>query len=455
MSVELPDWYILKDPGDTTLDVESWYKYANTRLERFLSEDLWIIQKPSWMTDEEWIETKIQEIGGHLLLRLAVAKDPRLTSWLVEVEGDLFEFRFVSSINFEDKIQVLMDLYGKTNVKTIDEIDDIFGIEIYRKFNIADIPPRKRRYTSTKFGGKVKDLDKRVAIKFFKIPSVISAKKALMYQGWAIVRLADIRLAVKRKFESDLKEIIEKSKMILDKDSSLDATVKPIKDQIDEIARSVRLSGDITRLGIDAGEEIFTKPETFPPCIRELVAVLQAKGHLSHVENWQLGTYLKRVGMSIEEQYAFWYRNSVDNVGMSFDEFKNRVGYQIRHIYGKEGGGIDYSPPSCKTCIEGYFCYWAHKKLEDLSEDIRVTFADRNSEAIEKAIEEISRLIINQRFQSACARYFNLLTGWRMGGNKVNHMVNYSKQVYKRFHSQKPKEEKKKTENTEEGQEDE
>ena len=451
MFVVLPDWYILKDPGDISIDVSSWYKFADTRLERFLSEDLWIIQKPTWMSNEEWIETKIQEIGGHFLLRLAVAKDPRLTSWLVEVEGDLFEFRFVSSINFDEKIQVLMDLYGQGNVKTIEEIDQSFGIDIYRKFNLADVPPKKKKYSSSKFGGKVKDLDKRIAVKFFKIPSVVSAKKVLLYQGWAVVRLADIRLAVKREFEKNLKEIIEKSKIIVEKDASLEATVKPIKDKIDEIARSARLSGDLSRLGIEAGEDIFTKPETFPPCIRDLISVLQSKGHLSHVENWQLGTYLKTVGMSIEEQYAFWYRNSVDNVGMSFDEFVNRVGYQIRHIYGKAGGGIDYSPPSCKTCIDGYFCYWAHKKLEDLSEDIRVGLADRNSEVVETAIEDISRLIINQRFQTACARYFNLLTGWRMGGNRVNHMVNYSRQVYKRFHSKKQKDDEKKKQENEEG----
>ena len=145
MSVVLPDWYILKDPGDISIDVSSWYKFADTRLERFLSEDLWIIQKPTWMSNEEWIETKIQEIGGHFLLRLAVAKDPRLTSWLVEVEGDLFEFRFVSSINFDEKIQVLMDLYGQGNVKTIEEIDQSFGIDIYRKFNLADVPPKKKK----------------------------------------------------------------------------------------------------------------------------------------------------------------------------------------------------------------------------------------------------------------------------------------------------------------------
>ena len=90
MSVELPDWYILKNPGNITVDVARWYKYAETRLERFLAEDEWIINRPSWMSDDDWSLAKSEEIGGHFLLRLAVSADPRLTSWLVEVEGDLF-----------------------------------------------------------------------------------------------------------------------------------------------------------------------------------------------------------------------------------------------------------------------------------------------------------------------------------------------------------------------------
>ena len=141
--------------------------------------------------------------------------------------------------------------------------------------------------------------------------------------------------------------------------------------------------------------------------------------------------------MSVEDQLRFWYSNSIDNVGMSYEEFVQRVGYQINHIYGKTGGGVDYDPPSCKTCINGYYCYWAHKKLEDISEDIKVKMSKRNSEVVDKAIEEISRLVINQRFQSACARYFTLLTGWKVRGFQINHMLKYSQDAYKRFYKKK------------------
>lgn len=439
MSSEIPDWFVLKDPGDITVDATSWNRYANTRLQRLIDEDVWSISKPSWMNDEEWYQTKVEEIGGHILLRLAVSKDPRLTSWLVEVEGDLFEFRFMSSPSFEQKISVLKELYDEENVRTIEELDQLFNINLYRLFNLADVPNKIKRQPKSKYGAFIKDLDRRIAVKFYKIPSVISAKKVLLYKGWGIVRLADIRLAVKREFERQLKIVIEKSKKIVESNKNLDETIKPIRDKITEIARQTKLTSDLSSLGIGEGEDIFSKPELFPPCILELISILKSRGHLSHSENWQLGTFLKKAGMSIEDQQRFWYNNSVDNVGMSFEEFVRRVGYQIKHIYGEVGGGIDYSPPSCKTCINGYFCYWAHKKLEDISDDIRVRMKDRNQEVVERTIEDISKLIINQRFQAACGRYFTLLTGWKK--ESIAHMLSYTTQAYRWYSSRKHKKE--------------
>ncbi|MHA1397231.1 MAG: hypothetical protein ACTSSF_05940 [Candidatus Heimdallarchaeaceae archaeon] len=443
MSSEIPDWYVLKDPGRINVNVNEWHKYALDRLERFLHEELWIINRPTWISDEEWFEIKVQEVGGHFLLRLAVARNPRLTSWLVEVEGDLFEFRFITSPSFEDKILVLKDLYGEENVKTIPELNELYKTDFHRKYNLADVLDKRSMRVKSRFGSNVRDLEKRVGIRFFKIPQIISTKKALLHDGWAIVKLIDIRLTVKREFEKQLKTIIEKSKILLDKDPALVQTIKPIIDKIDEIAKSSRYGRDFKKLGIEEGEEIYTKPDIFPPCIQELLNVLQSKGHLSHAENWQLGTFLKRAGMPIEDQYKFWYHNSVDNIGTSYDEFVRKVGYQIEHIYGKTGGGTDYDPPSCKTCINGYFCFWAHKKLEDIDIFIRKNFEDKDKQLVERAIEDISKLIINQNFQYACAMYFTLQTGWKFRG-KVNHMLSYAKLAYNRFYGKKTQEKKEK-----------
>jgi len=437
MSAEVPDWFVLKDPGDISLDIESGNRYANDRLERLISEDLWIISRPSWMSEEEWLKIKTEEFGGHTLLKLAVSQDPRLTTWLIEVEGDLFEFRFISTPSFEEKINVLKELYSEDKVKEIHEINEMYGIDLYRKFNIANIETRSVKYTKSRFGSNIKDLEKKIAIHFTKIPSIISVRRALLYKGWGIVTLADIRLAVKREFEKQLREVIEKSKELVDDDDGLRTATKPIFDKIQKIAKSRRLSKDFLSLGIDEGVEILTKSELFPPCIQELIGVLKSEGHLAHMENWQLGIFLKKAGMTVEEQQRFWYENSVDNIGISFEQFKQRVNYQLMHMYGKVGGGIDYSPPSCTKCINSYFCYWAHKRTDKIIEDMKLLFEDKEKKVLDTAIDDISKLQRDQKYKRACARYFTLLTGWKIKGNQINQMMHYTKQAYRRFYSKK------------------
>ncbi|MHA1305622.1 MAG: hypothetical protein ACTSQE_03655 [Candidatus Heimdallarchaeaceae archaeon] len=436
----LPDWYVLKKPSDIELDVEEWRIYAEKRLNKFLDEksDFWTFYRPTWMGENEWREKLDEEVGGHYLLRLAVAKDPRLTSWLVEMEGDLFEFRFVESFSVEEKISVLKDLFGEENVLTISELNKIFGIDIFRKTGIMEQRRRTTRYsyqrnikTVRKRGG---ELEKRIAIRYFKVPTIVGAKKVLLYRGWAIVRFADIRLTVKRAFEKKLKKVIEQSKTFVENDPYLNETIKPIREKIAEIAKSSRIKG-LSELDVFQGEEIYNKIDCFPPCIYELISILRGKGHLAHMENWQLGTFLKKIGMSVDGQLRFWYENSIDNVGQNFDEFVHKVGYQIKHIYGLTGGGIDYDPPKCVTCIEGYFCYFAHKKLEDISEDIKIRFENKPEEEIDKAIDDITQLIINHRYRQACARYFTLHTGWTIWEGTVRHMLQYTESAYKRFYS--------------------
>ena len=437
MSIELPDWYVLKEPGEITVDVKNWIEFADTRIDRFIKGDPWIINRPTWISDEEWELVKVQEIGGHFLLRLSASTNQRISGWLVEVEGDLFEFRFMSSINFDEKINVLKDLYGEENVKTIQELNEFYQINIYRQFNLADVPSRRvRKYSDA----TRRDLYKRIAIRFNKIPSVISAKKALLYKGWAVVRISEIRLTVKREFEKQISEVIKKSAVFVDEDPNLADTIKPVNQKITELAKSKRIEGSLSDFGFAGSKEVYTQVDCYPPCILDLVTILRDKGHLAHIENWQLGTFLKEVGMPIDEQLKFWYQTSVDNVGITFDEFVNRIGYQIRHIYGQTGGGIDYRSPKCKTCIDGYYCYFAHKKLEDISEDIKIRFKDKKEEMIDSSIDDISKIIVNNRFQSACARYFKLHTGWTIKSGRINHMVQYSTQAYKRFHVAKDKE---------------
>ena len=137
MSLDLPDWYVLKDPGDISATIKELEEFAEIRLERLLEDNPWLIIHTTLITDEEWQNIVREELGGHLFLRLAVAKDPRLSSWLVEVEGDLFEFRLITTPNFEEKLSVIKHLFGEDQVLTIEELNNHLGFDIYKKFGLT------------------------------------------------------------------------------------------------------------------------------------------------------------------------------------------------------------------------------------------------------------------------------------------------------------------------------
>ncbi len=445
----LPDWYIFKRPPENMeLDVEQWQEFAEKRLNRFLDitkgggHGGWTLYRSTWMSDEDWNRLYAEELGGHYLLRLAVSRDSRLISWLVEVEGDLFEFRFAESISVNEKIAVLKDLFGSDNILSIEDINRRYNIDIYRKFGLIDLKSKYSRSSKQRKEGSTRrigrDLEKRVAIKYYKIPDEVGAKKVLLYRGWAIVRYSTIKLSVKRAFEKKLKETIISSKQFLDNNPSLIKSIDPVLKKIKEASTHSRYK-DLSKFSILGTEGIFTKLDCFPPCIYELIDTLRGKGHLAHEYNWQLGTFLKKVGMTIDEQLRFWYENSVDNLGQTFEEFESKIGYQIKHIYGKAGGGTDYDPPKCTTCIDTYYCYFAQKSLDEIADDIKRRFVDKSEEDLDSAIKDISQLISSFRYQEACARYFTLHTGWRLNTTRVSHMLQYTETAYKRFYGKKEK----------------
>ena len=441
---ELPEWYIFRKPEDFEIDVKKWYEYAEKRIEKFVNseQELWLLYRTTWMTEEQWREVIEEEIGGHYLLRLAVSRNLRLTSWLVEIEADLFEFRFVNSITFEEKISVLKHLYGEDNLLTIQELNFLLKENnILLKFGLVETGTRKVQYTSRRRTTKKRggDLERYIAVKFDKIPKVVGARKALLYKGWAIVKIADIRLSTKRIFENKLRDIIKRSVEFLDKDTVLENTIEPIRKKIEEIAaKSSRKA--FSDMDFFKDEKMAQRIDCYPPCIYELLTNLQSKGHLAHMENWQLGTFLKKVGMSIEEQKQFWYKNSIDNVGQSYEEFEKKVGYQIEHIYGLAGGGVDYEPPKCQTCIDGYFCFFAHESIEEISKSMSLRFSSIPEDKLIKTIDKITHLVVSGRYQEACSEYFKLHTGGLIG-RRVNHMLMYTKRAYEILYGKNKKKE--------------
>ena len=88
--------------------------------------------------------------------------------------------------------------------------------------------------------------------------------------------------------------------------------------------------------------------ESFPPCMKRLVAMAQAGENISHPGRFALTSFLFNIGLSREEILKI-FSGSPD-----FDASKTK--YQIDHITG-EISGTTYTPPECSTMKTNAVCF--------------------------------------------------------------------------------------------------
>lgn len=87
----------------------------------------------------------------------------------------------------------------------------------------------------------------------------------------------------------------------------------------------------------------------FPPCMKALMTSLRNKHHLKHFGRLQLGLFIKGLGLNMDEAYTFWKTEFTKK--MDGDKFEKGYGYNIRHMFGKEGKKNDYKPWNCNKVI--------------------------------------------------------------------------------------------------------
>ena len=88
--------------------------------------------------------------------------------------------------------------------------------------------------------------------------------------------------------------------------------------------------------------------DAIPPCMKNLLSLLQTSKHISHMGRFAMAAFLLRVGMSED-----------DLLGMfkAFTDFDERIArYQVEHIAGKRGSRQKYTPPNCGTMQTHALC---------------------------------------------------------------------------------------------------
>jgi DNA primase large subunit len=78
-----------------------------------------------------------------------------------------------------------------------------------------------------------------------------------------------------------------------------------------------------------------------PPCMTNLLSLLQSSKHISHMGRFAMAAFLLNVGTGEDELLKML---------KSFTDFDERIArYQVEHIAGRRGSRRKYTPPNCST----------------------------------------------------------------------------------------------------------
>jgi len=385
----LPTWYIFrKEKLHEEIDLDNLIMFGKKRIEKLAN--VYTVDEPTKLTE-------LDDFIGHLVLRITVAikEDKIFTNWFIEKEGDLFQKMFDSE-KLSTKINILKNLFENEFLVDFRDINSLLELgmseEQLRILVGGSLPPRKKMLPS----------DILVAIKYYYVPHLLRERLGFIRKGWVIVPLRLIRGDVKGYFQKKLRKKIIELKEKLKNDKKRFLLFKELAEEIFDYWKKTATSKSFYDDNFFSKEKkLYTYIEYYPPCMRDLITKLKTTGYLSHSERLQLGLFLKRLGMSLNEQLEFWYKNAVDNVGISRDEFEKKAGYIIRHIYGLEGSRKDYEAPKCETIINRYYCFFSSNDLPSIKTFLRMNNIEKS--IIENIIEEAK----NRNYQLACSKFLS------------------------------------------------
>ena len=253
------------------------------------------------------------------------------------------------------------------------------------------------------------------AVNWSLVPDLVGAKKGALYNGYLIGPASIFQKQIKKLFEKKLRKNINNLKKNANFQSFIESN-KILDSSIKDLEKNLHLafkdsSHNYFYEGLDLSvENISGDLELYPPCMRFLVQDVKETGYIKHNYRFQLGLFLKKIGMDVDSQLHFWYDLAVDNVGLTFDQFNKRAGYLIRHIYGLEGSKTNYEVPKCKKIMTDYFCLFTHINPKELGVILPKMYTTGNLQNQDN-IDELIQLSINHRATDACSKTYKILFG--------------------------------------------
>ena len=273
-----------------------------------------------------------------------------------------------------------------------------------------------------------------MGIPFEHIFPDIDVTRAELENGFVKIALEDLRPLFANRFQKLLsKKVLELEANNANKTEAFDAIV-----ELFNAKQEVGLLKERKNWSAVSADDLDTvSHRSFPPCMYNMYKTLKERHKLYHMGRLQLGLFLKKIGLSLNDSLQVW-RNELSKV-VGIDGFEKQYAYNIRYNYGKEGAGKNREPYSCVGMImrcpppaadQVHGCPLRTMELEDTKRLLRemARFSPRMKNMQPESVNsEITKFAIQgkEHPQIACAKIYEAFHGTEYDGPGVMHPCEY------------------------------
>ncbi|SGZ50614.1 CIC11C00000000895 [Sungouiella intermedia] len=373
-------------------------------------------------SDDQVIAERRKDYYSHYTLRLVFCRTEELRKKFVKNETTLFKIRY-NMLQPKEQHEFVKLNSGKlsweyiSNEEKLEKLESLLaasGPTIKTVFTIENAGDANFNITQEQLRQHIRSKESFIKLPFEKVPSLVSLRQVYLERGYAFipstlqVSLLSmvfselLTLALLRTFQALPR--LEEDDRLLPLLNNLSRNFASI--QYDSFGEN-GANSDITADTITTSN--ITKH--FPLCATHLQKNLILSSHLKYGGRQQLGLFLKGIGLNVDEALKFWSYQFTKSSKMNMDSFNKEYKYNVRHVYGLEGGRINYKPWDCNTILlkpkpqkgEYHGCPY-----RDLSVDALVNNLNEMGVVDQHDINGIVEDVNKHDYTVACTRVFEL-----------------------------------------------
>nr|KAI8760015.1 DNA primase large subunit-like [Biomphalaria glabrata] len=196
-----------------------------------------------------------------------------------------------------------------------------------------------------------------VCLPFQMVLHLVASREVELQKGSAFVPLKLLKEVLQEQHQAVMSAFVQQARHAREaaiKDERIKRLAAVFKQVYrSEFKSSVDIQQNSTPLRLP---ELSSKEILFPPCMGNLMKALRHRHRLKHQDRIQLTLFLKELGLPLHDALLLWKHEyskpdtSGDHKGWQGSEKKYI--YNIQHLYGLQGGMINYRAHSCPSIQE-------------------------------------------------------------------------------------------------------